>query len=88
MRLVGLEQEGWTVMEAGRRYWLVRDMRGVAGGTLPVGDGMRVGSRSEWKKRDEGDRAWKMGAKYWGMRKVPVARMEVGGMYGLYMFKR
>ena len=38
--------------------------------------------------RDSGERDWKMGASFWGMRKVPVARMEVGGMYGLYMFKR
>ena len=38
--------------------------------------------------RDSGEREWKMGASFWGMRKVPVARMEVGGMYGLYMFKR
>ncbi|ELR08726.1 hypothetical protein VC83_07396 [Pseudogymnoascus destructans] len=37
---------------------------------------------------DDGARGWKMGATYWGMRKVPVARAEVGGMYGLYMFKR
>lgn len=37
---------------------------------------------------DDGARSWKMGATYWGMRKVPVARAEVGGMYGLYMFKR
>jgi len=39
-------------------------------------------------KADDGSRPWKMGAMYWGMRKVPVARAEVGGMYGLYMFKR
>jgi len=39
-------------------------------------------------KDDDGSRSWKMGATYWGMRKVPVARAEVGGMYGLYMFKR
>jgi hypothetical protein len=37
---------------------------------------------------DDGARSWKAGATYWGMRKVPVARQEVGGMYGLYMFKR
>lgn len=33
-------------------------------------------------------RAWKMGAESWGMRKVPVARADVGGMYGSYMFAR
>jgi hypothetical protein len=37
---------------------------------------------------DNGAREWKWGACYWGMRKVPVARAEVGGMYGHYMFKR
>lgn len=37
---------------------------------------------------DDGSRGWKWGACYWGMRKVPVARTEVGGMYGHYMFKR
>ncbi|KAG0653038.1 F-box [Hyphodiscus hymeniophilus] len=38
--------------------------------------------------QDSGERDWKMGASYWGMRKIPVARQEVGGMYGHYMFKR
>lgn len=38
--------------------------------------------------RDSGLRAWKMGASFWGMRKIPVAAAEVGGMYGSYMFKR
>lgn len=37
--------------------------------------------------RDSGERGWKMGAFFWGMRKVPVTRQEVGGMYGHYMFK-
>lgn len=40
------------------------------------------------EEQDDGSRSWKMGAKFWGMRKVPVALAEVGGMYGLYMFKR
>jgi len=35
-----------------------------------------------------GRRDWKMGAESWGMRKIPVARAEVGGMYGSYMFAR
>ncbi|KAI0116299.1 hypothetical protein GGR51DRAFT_545885 [Nemania sp. FL0031] len=38
--------------------------------------------------RDHGFRDWKMGAAFWGMRKVPVAFSNVGGMYGSYMFKR
>jgi len=36
---------------------------------------------------DDGSRPWKMGARWWGMRKVPVATQDVGGMYGHYMFK-
>ncbi len=39
-------------------------------------------------QRDDGRRGWKMGAESWGMRKVPVARAEVGGMYGSFMFGR
>ncbi|KAI0427964.1 hypothetical protein F5Y09DRAFT_332924 [Xylaria sp. FL1042] len=38
--------------------------------------------------RDLGYRDWKLGAAFWGMRKVPVAVANVGGMYGSYMFKR
>ncbi|KAI0518336.1 hypothetical protein F5B22DRAFT_635399 [Xylaria bambusicola] len=38
--------------------------------------------------RDLGYRDWKLGAAFWGMRKVPVAVATVGGMYGSYMFKR
>ncbi|KAI1851668.1 hypothetical protein JX265_010751 [Neoarthrinium moseri] len=38
--------------------------------------------------RDSGLRSWKMGASFWGMRKIPMATQEVGGMYGSYMFKR
>ena len=37
---------------------------------------------------DDGGRSWKMGAENWGMRKVPVAIAEVGGMYGSFMFGR
>jgi hypothetical protein len=37
---------------------------------------------------DDGWRAWKMGARWWGMRKVPVVEQDVGGMYGYFMFKR
>jgi hypothetical protein len=69
---------GWVVKEAGRRGWLVRDMAMTK----------RKGSGEPETQTDDGRRTWKMGATYWGMRKVPVARAEVGGMYGLYMFKR
>jgi len=37
---------------------------------------------------DNGGRWWKMGAESWGMRKIPVAIAEVGGMYGSFMFGR
>jgi hypothetical protein len=37
---------------------------------------------------DDGSRFWKMGARWWGMRKIPVANGDVGGLYGHYMFKR
>lgn len=37
---------------------------------------------------DDGSRCWKMGARWWGMRKVPVVNQDVGGMYGYFMFKR
>ncbi|KAL2759859.1 hypothetical protein ACRALDRAFT_1067438 [Sodiomyces alcalophilus JCM 7366] len=51
-----------------------------------------IGSRY-WMVRlekgdDRGHRWWKMGADNWGMRKIPVARAEVGGMYGSFMFGR
>ena len=38
--------------------------------------------------RDDGRRSWKWGATTWGMRKVPVALMDVGGMYGSFMYGR
>ncbi|KAK7972394.1 hypothetical protein PG988_006528 [Apiospora saccharicola] len=37
---------------------------------------------------ESGLRSWKMGTSFWGMRKIPLARAEVGGMYGSYMFHR
>ncbi|PLB55096.1 leucine rich repeat domain protein [Aspergillus steynii IBT 23096] len=37
---------------------------------------------------DDGARTWKMGARWWGMRKIPVAVGDVGGIYGHYMFKK
>lgn len=37
---------------------------------------------------DNGSRWWKMGAESWGMRKIPVAESDVGGMYGTFMFGR
>lgn len=49
---------------------------------------VRIKGEGEEGDRDTGAREWKWGASYWGMRKVPVARADVGGMYGHYMFKR
>lgn len=37
---------------------------------------------------DDGSRSWKVGARWWGMRKIPVAVGDVGGIYGHYMFKK
>lgn len=61
--------------------WMVRDL-----------------GRREWYVRDpdsmpsrvadDGSRSWKMGARWWGMRKIPVAVGDVGGIYGHYMFKK
>lgn len=36
---------------------------------------------------DNGGRAWKMGAHWWGMRKIPMVNQDVGGMYSYFMFK-
>lgn len=62
----------WTVKELGRRGWCVRSPA-----SLPKS-----------YKLDDGYRSWKMGARWWGMRKVPMVNQDVGGMYGYFMFKR
>jgi hypothetical protein len=63
-----------------RRGWVVKDLgrRGWYVREPRPGD---QGGR-------DGRRNWKMGARWWGMRKVPVAWGEVGGLYGHYMFKK
>ena len=63
---------GWVVKELGRRGWYVRE---------PTQEEAQLGEA-------RGRKAWKMGAMWWGMRKIPVAWGEVGGLYGHYMFKR
>ncbi|KAJ5899039.1 hypothetical protein N7495_003783 [Penicillium taxi] len=63
---------GWTVRDLGRRGWYVRDPA-----SLPIVSPI-----------DDGARFWKMGARWWGMRKIPMAVGDVGGLYGHYMFKK
>lgn len=67
-------RSGWVVRELGRRGWYVRE---------PYSD---VNNQS--MVPDNGLRSWKMGAHWWGMRKIPVSVGEVGGIYGHYMFKK
>lgn len=69
----------------------LKDRRGTA---MRLGWTVKELGRRGWYVRlptsdhaDDGRRDWKMGARWWGMRKVPVAVQEVGGMYGHYMFK-
>ena len=61
--------------------WTVREL-GRRGWLVRVPEG------SNGEVVDDGSRSWKMGARWWGMRKVSVAQMEVSGMYGFYAFKR
>ncbi|KAJ9499093.1 hypothetical protein LTR96_004021 [Exophiala xenobiotica] len=67
----------WVVKELGRRGWFARQpVVESSEGDVAVA------------AVDDGSRAWKMGARWWGMRKVPVVEQDVGGMYGYFMFKR
>jgi hypothetical protein len=50
--------------------------------------GWYVRQRTSTSTPDDGSRDWKMGARWWGMRKIPVVSQDVGGMYGYFMFKR
>lgn len=77
LRAGPLRTLGWHRSEAGARTWVVRD---TAGGGAGAGAGQAPPAVTT--------RGWKMGAENWGMRKVPVARADVGGMYGSYMFAR
>ncbi|RMZ87740.1 hypothetical protein DV736_g5031, partial [Chaetothyriales sp. CBS 134916] len=69
----------WVVRELGRRGWYVRQPRPYAAAD---------DSASISHIADDGWRDWKMGARWWGMRKIPVLEQDVGGMYGYFMFKR
>ncbi|WEW60717.1 hypothetical protein PRK78_006204 [Emydomyces testavorans] len=68
-------RNGWVVRDLGRRGWYVREPP-----TNP--------NDLKLMPRDDGRRSWKMGARWWGMRKVPVCVGDVGGIYGHYMFKK
>jgi len=71
---MALKRVGWETVEVGSRGWIVRKPKQAAPGEAAAARDMR--------------RGWKMGAESWGMRKIPVSRGEVGGMYGNYMFGR
>lgn len=68
------------------------------GGRSSIGWTVRELGRRGWYVRDpssvpsqppdDGARSWKVGARWWGMRKIPVAVGDVGGIYGHYMFKK
>ncbi|KAI9770190.1 MAG: hypothetical protein M1839_003256 [Geoglossum umbratile] len=64
-----------------RQGWTVKDL-GRRGWYV------RQSSKDQSQVNDSGKRAWKMGASWWGMRKIPVACGDVGGLYGHYMFKK
>lgn len=72
-RNVHVKNPEWVVKELGRRGWYVRQPIDNGPGTSVV---------------DDGSRSWKMGARWWGMRKIPLVEQDVGGMYGYFMFKR
>lgn len=88
---------GWCVKELGRRGWYVREplaSGGAISSTSEPNSPTLVPSvnqsfaASNGEQQRGGRRGWKMGAMWWGMRKVPVAWGEVGGLYGHYMFKK
>lgn len=64
-----------------RLGWVVKDL-GRRGWYV------REPSQDPTAVRDSGRRTWKMGAVWWGMRKLPVTWGEIGGLYGHYMFKK
>lgn len=75
---------------------IIQQLRNRTKSNVKLGWTVRELGRRGWYVRlprkdmeaDDGRRAWKMGSKWWGSRKAPMATAEVGGMYGHYMFKR
>lgn len=63
-----------------RRGWVVKDLGRRGWYVREPQPGQQNGS--------DGRRGWKMGARWWGMRKIPMAWSEVSGLYGHYMFKK
>ncbi|KAK0634931.1 hypothetical protein B0T17DRAFT_611869 [Bombardia bombarda] len=59
-----LQRTGWRTSECGSRGWMVRHQVNNNNKTTTVSD--------------DTPRNWKMGAESWGMRKIPVAKAEVG----------
>lgn len=84
------------VIELGER--VMSDLRARGPTNKRVGWAVRELGRRGWYVREpspetsaaekDPGRPWKMGAMWWGMRKIPVAWNEVGGLYGHYMFKK
>lgn len=74
---VASKKLGWLVKSQSRRGWYVRDNVG----TLPGGEKYKHDL-----EKDSGERSWKMGGKWWGSRKVPMAVGDVAGIYGYYAF--
>lgn len=76
-RPVASKKLGWVVKDQGRRGWYVRDNTGT------------LEEAQQYKQaleKDTGERPWKMGGKWWGPRKVPMAVGDVAGTYGYYAF--
>ncbi|KAL6245388.1 hypothetical protein RBB50_007387 [Rhinocladiella similis] len=77
-----VKKPDWVVKELGRRGWFVRQ-------PVAVNDSTNEQGKAQVQvEADDGSRSWKMGARWWGMRKIPVVEQDVGGMYGYFMFKR
>lgn len=68
---------GWVVKSQHRRAWYVRTKTG----TVVQSDNM-----AKDMVEDDGSRAWKMGGRWWGGRKIGMGYAEISGIYGYYGF--